>query len=275
MMIGVSNAQQPSDEHVSGGSCLLGPIDDETARRRAVSIAHALAADRATDLLVSDTPGVDGSDRLPESHRERHCSSVTPVESSATLDPIVDRYDPSVLVVKRRTDQRLFEELFSDRAERLSTSADVLTVDGRGETDRIASVLIPIAGGDHSRLAVEAGVAVARANDAAVDLFHVVDGDDPAARDRGEAILAAAREAVSEEAVDVDTWLYEAPNAPDAITEQSQYYDLTVMGAPTDGPLERFVFGSTSKQVQREADSPVIVAHAGADRRESILPSDP
>jgi len=272
MMIGVSNVQRPSDEHVSDGSCLLGPIDDETARRRAVSIAHALAADRSTELLVSDTR-VDGSDPLPESHRERHCSSVTSVEPAATLDPIVDRYDPSVLVVKRRTDQRLFEELFSDRAERLSTSADVLTVDGRGETDRIASVLIPIAGGNHSRLAVEAGVAVARANDAAVDLFHVIEDDDPAARDRGEAILAAARETISDAEVDVDTWLYEAPDAPNAITEQSQYYDLTVMGAPTDGPLERFVFGSTSKQVQREADSPVIVAHAGADTQESIHPS--
>ncbi|WP_253737203.1 universal stress protein [Halohasta salina] len=274
MMIGVSNAQEPSDKHVSGGSCLLGPIDDETARRRAVSIAHALAADRGTELLVSatdaDAPGV-----LPESHRERHCSSVTPVEPAATLDPIVDRYDPSVMVVKRRTDQRLFEELFSDRAERLSTSADVLTVDGRGETDRIASVLIPIAGGDHSRLAVEAGVAVARANDAAVDLFHVVDGDDSAARDRGRVLLEAARDAVATDGVDVDTWLYEAPDAPAAITEQSQYYDLTVMGAPTNGPLERFVFGSTSKQVQREADSPVIVAHAGGGTRESLPVPEP
>ncbi|MFO7832848.1 MAG: universal stress protein [Halohasta sp.] len=274
MMIGVSNVQQPSDEHVSAGSCLLGPIDDETAQRRAVSIAHALAADRETELLVSGSSGVD-ADLLPESHRKRHCSSVRPVEPAATLDPIVDRYEPSMLVVKRRTDQRLFEELFSDRAERLSASADVLTVDGRGDTDRIASVLIPIAGGDHSRLAVEAGIAVARANDAAVDLFHVVEADDPAARDRGQAILEAARGTISEDGVDVDTWLYEAPDAPDAIIDQSHYYDLTVMGAPTDGPLERFVFGSTSKQVQREADSPVIVAHAGDGTRKSILPSEP
>ena len=274
MMIGVSNAQQPSNNHVPGGSCLLGPIDDETARRRAVSIAHALAADRETDLLVSGSSG-DDADCLPESHRERHHSSVRPVEPAATLDPIVEQYDPSMVVVKRRTDQRLFEELFSDRAERLSTTADVLTVDGRGETDRIASVLIPIAGGDHSRLAIEAGVAVARANDAAVDLFHVIDGDDPDARDRGEALLEAARGSIPADGVDLDTWLYEAPDAPDAITEQSRYYDLTVMGAPTDGPLERFVFGSTSKQVQREADSPVIVAHAGDGTRQPITPSDP
>ncbi|ERH05886.1 MAG: universal stress protein UspA related nucleotide-binding protein [Halonotius sp. J07HN4] len=60
----------------------------------------------------------------------------------------------------------------------------------------------------------------------------------------------------------VDTWLYEADSAADAIIEQSTYYDLTVMGAPTVGPLERFVFGSTSTYVQQDADSSVVVAHA-------------
>jgi len=112
-------------------------------------------------------------------------------------------------------------------------------------------------------LAVETGLAVARANDAAVDLFHVIEDDSDAARDRGQTLLDSTVSTISDTEADrVDTWLYEAPDAPAAITEQSNYYDLTVMGAPTDGPLERFVFGSTSKEVQREADSPVIVAHA-------------
>jgi len=262
-MIGVSDTQPTNEKYPAAGPCVLGPVGDGTARRRAASLAHALATSRNLDLLVSSELSTDDADLLPESHRESHCSSTTGIETGTTLDPVVSRHNPSTLVVKRNTDGRLLGDLFSDRAERLSTTTDVLTVDGRGDTDRIASVLVPIAGGDHSQLAVETGLAVARANDAAVDLFHVIEDDSDAARDRGQTLLDSVLATIPDAEADrVDTWLYEAPNAPEAITEQSSYYDLTVMGAPTDGPLERFVFGSTSKQVQREADSPVIVAHA-------------
>lgn len=261
-MIGVSDTRPTVDEYAAAGPCLLGPITDETARRRAAAVAHALATGRDLDLLVSDDRASEDGHTLPESHRESHCSSTTDVTTETTLDPVVSRYDPAAVVVKRNTEQHLFDELFSDRAERLSAQTDVLTVDGRGETDRIASILVPIAGGDHSQLAVETGVALARANDAAVDLFHVIEEDSDAARDRGRTLLQSALASVPADTDRVDTWLYEAPNAPEAIIEQSSYYDLTVMGAPTDNPLERFVFGSTSKQVQREAGSPVIVAHA-------------
>ena len=262
-MIGVSDTQPTNDEYPAAGPCLLGPITDETTRRRAASVAHALATSRDLDLLIGGGQPSAEVDSLPASHREGHCSQTTSVETETTLDPVVSRHNPSALVVKRNTEQHLLGELFSDRAERLSTNTDVLTVDGRGDTDRIASILVPIAGGDHSQLAVETGVALARANDAAVDLFHVLEDDSDAARDRGQTVLNTALAGVERTEDDrIETWLYEAPDASEAITEQSAYYDLTVMGAPTDGPLERFVFGSTSKQVQREADSPVIVAHA-------------
>jgi len=262
-MTGVSDTQPTNEEYPAAGPCILGPLGDGTARRRGASVAHALATSRDLDLLVNNELTSTNAELLPESHRESHCSSTTGIETGDTLDPVISQHNPSTLVVERNTGGRLFGELFSDRAERLSTTTDVLTVDGRGDTDRIASVLVPIAGGDHSQLAVETGLAVARANDAAVDLFHVIEDDSDAARDRGQTLLDSTVSTISDTEADrVDTWLYEAPDAPAAITEQSNYYDLTVMGAPTDGPLERFVFGSTSKEVQREADSPVIVAHA-------------
>jgi len=266
-MIGVSDTQPTAEKYAAAGPCLLGPITDETAQRRGAAVAHALATSRDLDLLLNDNVPTEGAHTLPESHRESHSSSTTSVATGTALDPAVSQYNPSTVVVKRNTEQRLLDELFSDRAERLSAQTDVLTVDGRGEADRIASILVPIAGGDHSQLAVETGVALAAANDAAVDLFHVIEDDSDAARDRGQTLLQSALASVPDDTDRVDTWLYEALNAPEAIIEQSSYYDLTVMGAPTDNPLERFVFGSTSKQVQREADSPVIVAHAKAGTR--------
>ena len=264
-MIGVSDAQSVADDYRAVGPCLLGAIRDETARSRAVSVAQALATSRDVELLVSDRneEATELSELLPQSHRDRYCSSTSEVDGDASLDPVVSQHDPSAVVVKRHTEQHLIDELFSDRAERLSRKADVLTVDGRGETDRIASILVPVAGGDHSQLAVETAVALARANDAAVDLFHVIEADTDEARAAGRELLTEVVATVDSDDSDrIDTWLYETPGAAEAITEQSNYYDLTVMGAPTDSPLERFVFGSTSKQVQKEADSPVLVAHA-------------
>jgi len=266
-MIGVSETGSITEEYPRIGPCLLGPISEETTYRRAASVAHALATSRECDLLVSAEAEVsdtaDNPDSLPESHRDGHCSQTSPVETELSLDPVVSQHKPSALVIERDAKQHLIGELFSDCAERLSSKTDVLTVDGRGTTDRIASILVPIAGGHHSQLAVETAVAVARANDAAVDLFHVIESDDDESHDRGKTVLNSALATISEEDAErVDTWLYEASDATEAITEQSSYYDLTVMGAPTVGPLERFVFGSTTKHVQREADSPVIVAHA-------------
>jgi len=264
-MIGVSDTQPVAEEYHATGPCLLGSINSKTARRRAVSVAQAVATTRDVELLVSESPPdhPDPGELLPESHRESYCSTSSEIDDSRALDPIVSQYGPSAVVLKRHTEQHLIDELFSDRAERLARDADVLTVDGRGETDRIASILVPVAGGRHSQLAVETAVALGRANDAAVDLFHVIDADTDTAREAGQRVLDEALASVATHETDqIDTWLYETPGAPEAITEQSSYYDLTVMGAPTDSPLKRFVFGSTSKQVQKEASSSVIVAHA-------------
>mgnify|MGYP005856785755 CR=1 FL=1 len=260
-MIGVSDTQPVADSYSATGPCLLGSISEETAQKRAASVAQALATTRDIDLLVSGVaPDMSGS--LPESHRDAYCSVSTTVDGESTLDPVVTQHDPSVLVLKRHTQQHLIDELFSDPAERFSRKTDVLTVDSRSDADSIASILVPVAGGDHSQLAVETAVALARANDAAVDLFHVIEADTDEARAEGRQFLDEIQARIDPDERDrVDTWLYETPGAADAITEQSEYYDLTVMGAPTDSPLKRFVFGSTSKQVQREAESPVIVAH--------------
>lgn len=262
-MIAVSDGQSPDDATPGSGACVLGPIDDETAHRRGAALAHALAATRGTDLLVGDasaSPETAASTPLPDSHREAHCSPTTRLSVGDTLQPVVEGHQPSGIVLERDGSSFL-EGLRADPAERLAAEADVLTVDGRGDAEPIASMLVPVAGGHHSQLAAEAAYALAVANDAAVDLFHVIESDTDEVRARGQEILDGVRASL-EDADRVDTWLFEAADTAEAIIEQSTYYDLTVMGAPTVGPLERFVFGSLSKRVQQGAESPVIVAHA-------------
>lgn len=260
-MIAVNDAgATPTEGH---GPCLVGHISDETAARRGAMVGHAMATVRDAELLLAEsttaTPANDA--QLPSDHRDAYSQPVTAIAAPTDVEFTVDRRNPSTLVVERETGPSLLSGLRGTAAERLADRTDVLTVDSRGDVETLASILVPIAGGRHSQLAVETARAIAAANDAAVDLFHVIEADDAASRERGEQILATASTALGE-FNNVDTWLYEADSAADAILEQLTYYDLTVMGAPTVGPLERFVFGSTSTDVQQEADSPVVVAHA-------------
>lgn len=138
---------------------------------------------------------------------------------------------------------------------------DVAVANGRGDLDSVASILVPIAGGPHTELAVEVATALARASDAWVELFHVVPEDaDAGTRSAGADRLADARGAVGDYE-EFDTWLYEAADPAAAIAEQSAYYDAVVMGAPTKGRMRRFVFGSTVDTVDREVEVPVVTTH--------------
>ena len=245
------------------GPCLVGHIADTTAARRGAMVGHAMATVRDAELLLAEstTATPAGDTQLPPDHRDAYSQPATAIAAATDIEPAVNQRNPSALVVERDSKPSLLSGLRGTAAERLADRTDVLTVDDRGDVETLASILVPIAGGRHSQLAVEAARAVAAANDAALDLFHVVETAGTASRERGDQILATAATALGE-FENVDTWLYEAASAADAIIEQSEYYDLTVMGAPTVGPLERFVFGSTSTDVQQDADSPVVVAHA-------------
>ncbi|MGM0606326.1 MAG: universal stress protein [Halobacteriota archaeon] len=256
-----------TDSRAVGRSCLLAPIRDESIRPRATAVCHALAAERDVDLTVADESVTDIATSIGPSAR------VNPDEVSVHdapsvnggIDTLADRCYATAVIMERRAHFGPLDDLLGTPAANVSTnsSVDVLTVGDRGAFDALASILVPVTDGPNSPLAVETGVALARAYDAALDLFHV---ETPAESSTdGEAILARTVESIDNKSeLKIDTWLYEAQDVAAAIIKQSEYYDLTVMGAPTSGRLQRFVFGSTSKAVQKGAVSPVIVAHSGS-----------
>lgn len=258
-MVAASDSNEADNVTMSYGPCLLGSFNDDIARKRGSIVANAIGAARNTELLVADAAS-DVAELLPADHRDSHSLAATTTETRA-IEPILQQQEPSVVVVERESRSGLVPPIRGSRAEQLATKTDVLTVDGRGEAESIASILVPVAGGRHSQLAVEAAEAIGAAYDAAVDLFHVIESDTEAKRERGHQILQTAA-AGRGDFGGGDTWLYTADSISEAIIEQSAYYDLTVMGAPTVGPLERFVFGSTAEDVQQGADSPLVVAHA-------------
>lgn len=129
------------------------------------------------------------------------------------------------------------------------------------------AVLVPVAGGPHSSLAVSVAGAFAASVDAHVELLHVVAPDAGDGRHTdGRELLTAARGRLPD-GVGADTWLLEADDVAAAIREQSQYYGLTLLGAPRRGRLRRLVSPSPTDDVRGAVESVGVVRRAPRRRR--------
>jgi Universal stress protein family. len=146
--------------------------------------------------------------------------------------------------------------------ERLGVHADcdVITVNGRHGYEQVPSMLLAVADGPHSALAADIAARVAADCDAWIDVLHVV-GRSASGREREQAetrVEAAARRIGRPEST--ATWVLGADDVAATIAEQSAYYGLTVIGAPTKGRLRQLVFGSTNQDIRSDARSVVISA---------------
>lgn len=215
--------------------CFVG-ADDRERLDWAVAEAEAHATDVAGELLVGRRP----SSRVRNVVRESDVDTVVlPGESTGG-------------------------RLRRSETERLAAAADceVVTVNGRRGYDEVPSILLPVAGGPHSELAADVARQIAAADDAWVDVLHVVEeGAGTARRREAEECLEAAYRRVGRPET-TTTWVLEADDPTEAIVEQSRYYELTVVGAPTTGRLRRLVYGSTSRTVGTDAESVVLSARS-------------
>lgn len=137
---------------------------------------------------------------------------------------------------------------------------DTIVVNGRVGYEPPPSILLPIAGGRHSGLAADLAGRVAAVTDAWIDVLHVVP-DDASGRRREAAreYVEAARDRIDRDET-TSTWVLEAGDVVDAVIEQSRYYGLTVIGAPTKGRFRRFVGGSRNRTIRKSAGSVVLSA---------------
>jgi nucleotide-binding universal stress UspA family protein len=126
-------------------------------------------------------------------------------------------------------------------------------------------ILIPTAGGLHTRLAIELAIAQAHQYkrwhpaepSPTITLMTVVSEDAPANS------TARAREMLHTMATGVDYPLEKlAINAPDVITgilAESEKHTLVVIGATAEGLFEQRLFGSIPQRVARKCDKTVIM----------------
>jgi nucleotide-binding universal stress UspA family protein len=138
--------------------------------------------------------------------------------------------------------------------------ADVVVVNGESGLRTVASILLPVAGGPHSGLAADVAASIAADRDAWIDVLHVVDADaTDRQRERGHDLIDGIADRIGRPDT-TSTWVLEAATTTEVIAEQSRYYDLTVLGAPTKGRLRQLIAGSTNASVRANAEGVVLSA---------------
>ncbi|MCG1002914.1 MULTISPECIES: universal stress protein [Halobacterium] len=202
--------------------------------------------------------------------REEFSVPVTQFESEfskGVLDSFVDAHSITATVVDREE-----REFFARGRDEQTVASGCHTVVGTRMDDfeSPSSILVPVAKGPHSGLATRIAEAIARATGCWIEVFHVV-GEDATEQEKGDAdaLLDAYEHRLGDD-VDVDHHVVEAAEPADEIIEHASYHDVTVLGAPEKGRLRRFLFGSTTDDVERDGESgPVLTVHRDTD--ESVL----
>lgn len=224
-------------------------VPEQTPRglhREVSDEADRLLLDWALARAQESTPDADG--RLLYARR---------VERG--LDRYVERADVDTLVLPRATGGGLGAGTADRIARRVD--CDAVVVNGRPGYDSPPSLLLPVAGGPHSGLAADVAQRVAAEADGWIDVLHVVDADAGAdRRERAREYVEAAADRIARPET-TTTWVLEADDPVATIVEQSGYYALTVIGAPTTGRLRRFLSGSTNSSIRSDARSVVLSAH--------------
>lgn len=139
---------------------------------------------------------------------------------------------------------------------------DTLIVTRIEHSEAIESILVPIARGPHSELAIETGLALAHQNEAKLELLHVYTEDDHEGLANGKQVLEIGSDRLHgyEPA---DQTLLEADDIPGTIIDHAQPFDITVFGAPREGKLRQYMLGTIPEAVSEEADGTVLIAHKG------------
>ena len=171
----------------------------------------------------------------------------------------VEQHDPELVLMGWRGRGRRADYVLGSNVDEVVTNArcDVLVervrYDEAGGT--VDTILVPTAGGPHAAFAAEIAGAIARPNDARIDVVYVGTGDEDADRE----VLDEAAGALPEDLA-VETRLLEGDDVASAIVDASADYDLTIIGASRESLLQQLVFGAIPEAVGRRAKSTVIMA---------------
>jgi amino acid transporter/nucleotide-binding universal stress UspA family protein len=173
----------------------------------------------------------------------------------------IEQYDSDAVLMGWRGRGRRRDFVLGSNVDQVVTQAecDVL-VERISPVEDVDSILLPTAGGPHAEYAAEIARAIARPQDARINVVNVVspDADETEREDAGEKL--ASTTAVLEGYDAVESTSLEGTDIADRIIEESENHDHTIVGATREGLLQQVVFGGIPEEIGRRADHTVIMA---------------
>ena len=140
-----------------------------------------------------------------------------------------------------------------------SAPCDVL-LEKIGETaSEVDEILLPAGDGPDMDLATTVARAIARANDARVEIVRVI-SPKATAQQRENALDLLAKTETKLGDIPTKTTILEEEEIVDTLIEEAEKRDVTVIGGGRGGWFRRVVVGSTARGVGRHAEATLIVA---------------
>jgi len=209
--------------------------------------------DRAIEFADEERPDVPVSGKIRIGH-----------DVSQAILNTIEQDDIDLVVMGWRSNPRRRDFILGSNVDEVVTKArcDVL-VEGVGPAadsesiGRVDSVLLPTAGGPHAEFATEIARAIARRNDAHINVVYVR-SDDTDRDDDAQSILDSTLAEL--ENIEATTDIIDGTDIADAIVEESVDHELTIIGASREGLLQQVVFGAIPEEVGRRAQSTVVMA---------------
>jgi APA family basic amino acid/polyamine antiporter len=172
----------------------------------------------------------------------------------------VDQYDSDAVLLGwggKRSSRA--EIVLGSTVDTIATEAqcDVL-VEKIGNAGSVDSILLPTAGGVHAELSAETAQAIARSEDATVQVSHIVDPD-ASESERSDAQDLVAETVERFDDVDVKQEILEGSDIAQTIVDESGSHDITMIGATREGTLQQLVFGAIPETVGEAAPNTVIM----------------
>ena len=263
---------------------LLVPIANPESAEQLVRTAVDLARDRNADIRVmsavtvpQETP-LDLGRQFVDEERVVLDEALALAEELAPEVPVsgtirighdvtqailntVEQDDADLLLIGWRGRRlRRRDIVFGDIVDAVVTQAPCnVLVERISPVARIESVLVPTAGGPHAVFAAEVARAVARQHGARILITSVVHPDaDDEERRRMSNTLSELVHDLDYDAV--ETRLLEGTNVVETVVAESADHDVTVVGATSEGVLQRLVFGAIPEEIGRQANGTVIMA---------------
>ncbi|WP_227379869.1 universal stress protein [Haladaptatus halobius] len=264
---------------------ILVPVLDQEKVQQSLSIGMTLARANGTGLMIVRPVSIPSQRPLELTREERveHHVVVDEIVADATkkypgldirgvvrlgrgiertIRNAVTEHSISAVVLEESPTSKRFPVVRRTLAERIAASVPcaAIVTNSMGSLASISSILVPVGDNSNTGLAVDIGHVLASEHDAWIDIIHVIPDDAPdRIQTRAEQYVAAAIDRLGS-AKRVNTWIVETDDTTATIAEQTEFYDMTVLGASQKGRLQRLLFGSTTDTVFSTASQSVAMA---------------